>query len=240
MFRSCFPGVTYTSATAKRKLLQMPLVAITLGRPLSGKSEVFLLEAVEGLDYPKLIKFLESKMCKGAMTGLTKQQVKDLLSFAQSDRERETLRYTVCQTSGLTSSAARRLYGWERMSERSAFVEKCLKDAQEIRESIYYLSTTQERAVLRSLGIQFTSSESSCDDSESDDLSQPTNRPDLPSVVCPIPNEMEWNTILTESQFNWFQLQLKNACNLANPRFCRWSTSTWEKLHPRSNVPALT
>ena len=85
VFRSCFPEVTYTSATAKRKLLQMPLAAITLGHPSSGKSEVYLLEAIEGLDYTKLTNFLESKLCKGTMPRLTKQQVRDLLSFAQSD-----------------------------------------------------------------------------------------------------------------------------------------------------------
>ena len=204
VFRSCFPGVTYSSATAKCKLLKMPLAAITLGSPSSGTSEVYLMEAVQGVDYLKLIEFLESKTSKGMMPGLTKQQVKDLLCFAQSDRERETLRYTVCHASGLTSSGARRLYGWERMTERSALVEKCLKDAQEIRESIYYLSTTQERAVLKSFGISCISSESS-DDSENN-LSEPANPPDVSCVVYPIPIDLELKTILTESHFNWFQL----------------------------------
>ena len=50
-----FPGVSYSSATAKRKLLQMPLAAITLGEPTSGKSEVYLMEAINGLDYQKLL-----------------------------------------------------------------------------------------------------------------------------------------------------------------------------------------
>ena len=49
-----------------------------------------------------------------------------------------------------------------------------------------------------------TTSESS-DDSESD-LSGPTNPPDLPCVVCPVPNDLELKTTVTESQFNWFQL----------------------------------
>ena len=90
------------------------------------------------------------------------------------------------------------------MTERSALVEKCLKDAQEIRESIYYLSTTQERAVLKSFGISCISSESS-DDSENN-LSEPANPPDVSCVVYPIPNDLELKTILTESHFNWFQL----------------------------------
>ena len=42
VFKSSFLDVTYTSATAKRKLLQMPLAAITLGGPASGKSGLFV------------------------------------------------------------------------------------------------------------------------------------------------------------------------------------------------------
>lgn len=81
------------------------------------------------------------------------------------------------------------------MTGRSALVEKCLRDAQEIRESIYYLSTTQERAVLKSFGISCISSESS-DDSENN-LSEPTNPPDVSCVVCIILNDLELKTILT-------------------------------------------
>ena len=79
------PGVSYSSATAKRKLLPMPLAAVTLGEPTSGKSEVYLMEAVNGLDYQKLLNFLELKLCNGVMTGLSKEEMKELLSFAKSD-----------------------------------------------------------------------------------------------------------------------------------------------------------
>ena len=124
-FKSCFPNVTYSSAIAKRKLVQLPLAAITIGTPASGKSEVYLMEAVGGLDYRKLIQFLQSKISHGVVPGITKQQMKELLSFAQSDRERERLQYSICKSSGLTSTAARRIYGWEKMSDRST-VETCL------------------------------------------------------------------------------------------------------------------
>jgi len=69
VFRSCFLGVTYSLATAKCQLLKMPLAAITLGSPSSGTSEVYLTEAVQGVDYLKLIEFLDSKMSKGTMPG---------------------------------------------------------------------------------------------------------------------------------------------------------------------------
>ena len=94
-FKSSFPSVSYSSATAKCKLLQIPLTAITLGDPASGKSEVYLMEAVQGLDYQKLINFLEQKLCNGVMPGLSKEEVKQLHSFARSHRERELLRLSI-------------------------------------------------------------------------------------------------------------------------------------------------
>ena len=81
-FKSSFPGLSYSSVTAKHQLLQMSLAAIILGEPASGKSEVYLMEPVNGLDYYKVPNFLESKLCNGVMTGLSKEEMKE---FAQSD-----------------------------------------------------------------------------------------------------------------------------------------------------------
>ena len=126
------------------------------------------MEAVNGLDYHKLLKFLEFKLCNGVMAGLSKEEMKELLSFAQSDREREVLRYSVCRASGLTPTAARRIYGWERMSERSIVVEESLHEAQQLRKSIEDLCSTQECALLRSLGIEPEMTDISDDDSGSE------------------------------------------------------------------------
>ena len=112
------------------------------------------MEAVQGLDYQKLINFLEQKLCNGVMPGLSMEEVKQLLSFARNHRERELLRYSIYHASGVTSSTARRIYGWEKMSERSINVKEALNEAQEIRKSIDELCLTQERALLRSLGIE--------------------------------------------------------------------------------------
>ena len=72
-FKCSSLDVSYLSAQAKRKLLQMPLAAITFGKPASGKLEVFLMEAVNGLDYHIVKHFLESK--RYYMTGLSKEEV---------------------------------------------------------------------------------------------------------------------------------------------------------------------
>ena len=46
VFRYCFPNSTYTSAKAKRRLLQLSLAGITLNSCSNGKAEVYLLEAL--------------------------------------------------------------------------------------------------------------------------------------------------------------------------------------------------
>ena len=211
-FKSSFPDISYSSGTAKRKLLQMPLVAITLGEPSSGKSEVYLMEAVNGLDYQKLINFLESKLCNGVMTGLSKEEMRELLSFVRSDREREVLRCSIYRASGLTSSAARRLYGWERMSERSVAVEESLCEAQALRNSIEDLCLTQEHALLRSLGIEPGTSDISDisdDDSGSgsdqvtdSDIATMTELSGSGNITCSIPSEEDLSETLEKSQYN--------------------------------------
>lgn len=44
VFKSSFPGVTYTAENAKRRLLQMPLATLRLGQPSTGKSEIVVME----------------------------------------------------------------------------------------------------------------------------------------------------------------------------------------------------
>ena len=51
VFKAVFPTVTYHSLNAKRRLLQMPVVAIRVKGLLNGQSKLYLMEKVEGLDY---------------------------------------------------------------------------------------------------------------------------------------------------------------------------------------------
>ena len=53
-FKSAFPGFTYKSSTAKRMLLQMPLVAVHMGDIASGTSKVHLIEYLPRVDYTQL------------------------------------------------------------------------------------------------------------------------------------------------------------------------------------------
>lgn len=60
--------------------------------------------------------------------------MKMLLSNAKSDRERMCLKYAIYKSSGLSSTAARRMYGFEHMSVRAEEVEeKLLKSSKSVK-----------------------------------------------------------------------------------------------------------
>jgi hypothetical protein len=75
-----------------------------------------LLEFFSQVNYTKMCLVINS-MAKSIpgndRSAIEKSTLQALLSMAQSDRERETLRYVVYKASGLTSTRARKLYGFE-------------------------------------------------------------------------------------------------------------------------------
>ena len=131
IYRQVFLFTKYNNRAAKRKLLQIPVAAIRCGSPESGTSRTFLMEILPGCDhiYQKIIDFyLESVQwaSETATPAMTKDHLRQLLTLAQSDRERECIKYAVYKSSGLTPSAARRLYGFEEMSRREKWLKKLL------------------------------------------------------------------------------------------------------------------
>ena len=230
VFKVCFPDVTYTSAKAKRRLLQLPLAVITISTSINGNAEVYLLEALNGLDYTKLIEFIESKMGTKSHSPFSKEDMKHLLTLAQSHREREVLRHIICKTSQLSATAACKLYGWQKMTNRSAAVEEYLKDANDIREAIENIATTQEHAVLLSLGISDELSPSSEDDTSDDNESR------LDDASCSHlkynPTTSELNTILVESNFNWYDfiMQILESCECNSEEEEKISLQAWKSI----------
>lgn len=54
---------------------------------------------LKGLDYIKFIEFIEFKMGNKNHAPFTKDDMKHLLTLAQSNHEREVIRHVFCQTS---------------------------------------------------------------------------------------------------------------------------------------------
>ncbi len=88
---------------------------------------------------------------------MEKKELKALLTMAQSDGERELIRYSVVKTSGLSATGARKAYGLERMKERMRGVEDAIEEARLIRTAIDNLAKVQDKAVFLSMGIPVSS-----------------------------------------------------------------------------------
>lgn len=165
-FRLAFPDQTYKADIVMQRFLQMPLASIRVGIPQSGRSAWYLIEFVEGVDYVKFARLSDTLFLSGTPShsvGIDRDKVKALLGLACSDRERELIRYSVLKASGLSLTGARRHFGFERMHERATAVEECIEEAQRVRAAIDELSSIQDRALLRAMGLPHSESETDSD-----------------------------------------------------------------------------
>ena len=165
------------------------------------------------LDYGQLANFLSKNVKQlPRKQGIAKEELKQLLTITQSDRERKCIRYAIYKTSGATPTKAHCIFGFQNMKTRAAHVETCIKEAQEIYEAVESLVQNQDRALLESLGIESSSDENSDKDCSDSCDTTDKNIPDYSSLA----------TILCESKYNWFQFveRMEEDGDLDNP--CLW------------------
>ncbi len=144
---------------------------------------------------------------------LDKPMVKKLLGLAQSDRERECIRYTLFKVTGLISSYAQKQYRFENMAERAKKVESCLCEVQKIREAIDNLAAVEDTAFLATLGITpDDSDESDCDEQEETQFAESTEPEEVHTEMVTDMTRENLKMLIESSQFNWFDLIEKSEC----------------------------
>lgn len=200
-FRKSFPTVKYTAEIARRKFLQMPLVNIIVGDPSSGKSRSYLLESRPGSDYNAIHQILSVQNESSKHPGITKETFKEILTLAQSDRERELIRYTAFVSGQFSRTSARKQLGFDDMKRRAAEVERCIKETKDIKEAIDEIVHAEIRSIAINRGL--SSSEDDCD---SDSEVEETDGILTDEVKATLVG------MLRESMFNWFEFlsQIEN------------------------------
>ena len=166
-FAMSSPGIKYKAKDAKRKILQMPLAALRIKE--SKHDAIYLVSKETNLELTRSL--LKRKDCGSQNTGvqMTASLVKELLSASESVAERERLTYGIAKSSGLSHTKLRQLYGFENLQQRQDKVENALHEIRQIREAVESIASIQEKAVLRSIGIEVESDEDSeQDESETD------------------------------------------------------------------------
>ena len=206
VFRESFPNATYNATNAKRRLLQLPVVALRIGEASSGNAEIYVMEMVQGVDYIKFQKIFSTFAGNKCSTpAMSKVELQRLLTLAQSDRERELIRYTAFKTSGLTATGATRHFGMQNMLQRSSQVEQCIQEVQSIREAIEEIAEVQASVVSRSMA---STSDSDTADEETADEDIARYDHNEHTVTHTIPGfSFGWfcETVV-QSRFNWFNV----------------------------------
>lgn len=144
-------------------------------------SEVYLFEYSNGLNYQQflcLLNFFHIEKTTKKLS-MSKEQLKNVLGLAQSDREREMIRYTAVLSSGMSATAARKHFGLDSVRHRVERVESALEEMRAIRLAFESIANIRESAALAQFGITCDSdsspseSESDNDTSESSDSAHP-------------------------------------------------------------------
>ena len=176
---------------------------------------------------------------------ISKEEMSNILYLAETESQRELLKYVVVKATGLSNTKAKSFYGLGNVKERKEKVESALEKAISIRQSIEKIARLKDRALLSSFGIDCasdcdTSSESESEsDSDNDSAIQKESSQSSPDKITePVVTDDEINPdfltlnaknnpmldvnqvlcILKECTFNWFELvsQLESRLNVSD------------------------
>lgn len=165
------PGVSYKASTARRKLLCMPLACLGVGEVKEGSYCFYLVEKQDTVDYQIFQTLLGKSLDTSGSQELklSKEELKGLLYLAESESEKEMLKYIAVKASGLSNSKAKEVYGISDLQKHIERVEEALNHAKAIRESIEKIACLKDKGLLASFGYEVdTESDLSDTESESD------------------------------------------------------------------------
>ena len=126
----------------------------------------FVFEFTEDTNYQQFACFINKLVCNESEAHqlVQKSDIKSILSLAQSDRERNLLRYSLFRASGTSFTAAKKKFGFEDMPSIVMSVEDAMKESSNIREAVEDVVHIQNQALLASLGVKSSSDECSGSD----------------------------------------------------------------------------
>ena len=146
-----------------------------------------------------MLERFRSEDSEGKENYMTKTCVKELLKAAESDVERERITFALSQASGHSNKKIKELYGFQERSKRKEPVENVLAKAKEIREAMENIACIQEKALLKSFGIEVQIDCFVHGETTSSSINNDTGT----SSICDDPDQVM--DILQSCCFNWFE-----------------------------------
>ena len=166
MYKQYCPGKMYVSTKAVRFLMSMPVVIMEIGKP--GRCQLYVMPKVDTICYVQMHKHMQHLCTKerstGNTNGLSKDMLRSICTLASTQKDSMLMKYIACAASGKGSKKGKKDYGFEDFNKKHNLIQESLKQANELREAIDHLATTEDVAVLSTFGIQ-----NICEDSDEDE-----------------------------------------------------------------------
>ena len=99
---------------------------------------------------------------------MSKEQMKKLLNLADSEAERERLRFAVVRGAGMSTKKAPSVYSFRDMTTQTKKVLDAAEEAQDIKECMLKVVRLEDKALLQGFGVDDSASEESEPESETD------------------------------------------------------------------------
>ena len=167
-------GIMYTSLHARRKLLRMPLAAIGVGK-MKAKFQYYLIE--KGSVRYELFQCFTNKLLENSKSiengSLSKADFKKLLQLAESDSEKERLKFVAAK------AGVECVHGFRMSNKRKKKVLDAMEHAQMIKESVENIAKIKDKALVRSLGFSLSESEDEMKTSSSESNDQTNSSVDV-------------------------------------------------------------
>jgi hypothetical protein len=200
----------YTSAHAKRRMLQMPVAAIR-----TKSSANYLCKTTANITMTKALLERTAMRNSTCTNRLSKEQFKELIAMSDSDNQRHCLRFAIGQATGALAKQMRLKYGVESYNVKVKEVKQAISHVQEIRQGIEHLANIKEKATLIAFGLStFEDSDPDSSGGSESDAGYDCDRVnESQNQVMEVEHTPEveikhqfLKELLVKSQFNWFAL----------------------------------
>ena len=88
-------------------------------------------------------------------TIVSKKELMSLFNLAESESEKERLKYLAVRSSGISARKAQKIYGFHNVHKRAALVQAAYEEADAIREIILKIASVKDKALLEMLQVKF-------------------------------------------------------------------------------------
>jgi hypothetical protein len=164
----------------------------------------------QSINYTIFQSLLEKSLESPKVESLCKDKVAELLFLAESEAEKERLRCVIVKASSLSTTQARKIYGFHDMDKRIKNMNEAAAEAQSIKECVEKMCRIKDKALLRSFGVDSEGSSSESDsESESDSDTQGEKCADMNKTLLSCAPEQSLS-VLSPQQC----LDLLRLCNL--------------------------